>query len=187
MTEFSLVLRGYDPQQVDELVAQVEGTLGRGPLKGKPITLKQLSWSGFEVVMRGYDRFEVDGAMRRYRRELAELEGVELADDEPDGGLDFVLGSGATPGIPPGLAEQIERAHEFRVRWRGYDRAQVGHFIVRLWAELGTDKLQDYSVEAESLSPAELVDPGFDVVLRGFDMAAVDDAIASYRRQLAES
>lgn len=178
MPEFSLVLRGYDPRQVDELVAHVEGTLGRGPLPGRPMTLKQLSWSAFEVVMRGYDRFEVDGALRRYRRELAELEGVELPDDEPDGGLDLVLGGPprGTPALPAELEREIGG---FALRWRGYDQRQVAWLLLRIWVALGLT-----TQDLDPPEPEQLADPDFDVVLRGYDMAAVDEALARYRRRL---
>ncbi|SEG05085.1 DivIVA domain-containing protein [Thermomonospora echinospora] len=187
MPEFSMVLRGYDPRQVDDVVAQLEGTLGRAPLSGAPITLKHLGWTTFDVVLRGYDRFEVDGAMRRYRRELAALEGVELPDDEPDGGLAFVLGDrpAARPELPPELREEIRREHGFTVRWRGYDRHQVDRFITRLWGHLGRYSLRAYGLDPDPLEAWELNEPGFDVVLRGYDMAAVDQAVAGYRRQLA--
>jgi DivIVA domain-containing protein len=187
---FSVVLRGYDRRQVDDVVAQLEGTLGRAPLKGGPITIKHLGWTTFDVVMRGYDRFEVDGAMRRYRRELAVLEGVELPDDEPDGGLDFVLGGGSSgrpgsPPLPPELREEIRREHGFSVALRGYDRRQVDRFIVRLWGHLGRYSLHAYGLEPDPVEEWELNDPGFDVVMRGYDKVAVDQAMADYRRRLA--
>ncbi|HEX2314265.1 MAG TPA: hypothetical protein VHJ17_11040 [Thermomonospora sp.] len=190
MPEFSVVLRGYDPRQVDDMVAQLEGTLGRAPLTGAPITLKHLGWTTFDVVMRGYDRFEVDGAMRRYRRELAALEGVELEDDEPDGGLDFVLGGDAVKEgpepvrLPVELSEEVRREHGFAVRWRGYDRTQVEQFMVRVWARQGRYSVQAYGLAPDPVEDWELAGPSFDVVLRGYDMRTVDEAVAGYRRML---
>jgi DivIVA domain-containing protein len=181
MPEFSLVLRGYNTHQVDEVVAQVEGTLGRRRLEGGPITFKQLTWTSFEVVMRGYDRFEVDGAMRCYRRELAELEGREPPDEEADGGLAMLMGSWV---VPAELLERIRSAHRFRVRWRGYDRHQVEQYLARIWMALDRDDPGDYG-ELEPITPAELVNLPFDVVLRGYEMGAVEQAIDRYRRELA--
>ncbi|REE94988.1 DivIVA domain-containing protein [Thermomonospora umbrina] len=210
MPEFSVVLRGYDPQQVDDVVAQLEGTLGRAPLRGAPITLKHLGWTSFDVVMRGYDRFEVDGAMRRYRRELAALEGVALTDDEPDGGLDFILGGGGEadglvgaraygvpvadggavrPGggpivVPEELLDEVRHEHRLVVRWRGYDRAQVEHFLVRVWARLGHRSMDVYGLEPAPIENWELGAPMFDVVLRGYAVRTVDEVVERYRAAL---
>ncbi|WP_289009396.1 hypothetical protein [uncultured Thermomonospora sp.] len=200
MPKFSMVLGGYDPRQVDEMVAKLEGTLGRAPLQGPPVTLKLLEWTSFSVALRGYDRFEVDGAMRRYRRELAALEGVELTDDEPDGGLSLVLGEPEPePGhepehrsgpelqrlhLPLELREEIRREHGLAVRWRGYDRHQVEQFVVRIWGRLGRYSLRAYRIEPEPLEDRELDEAAFDIVLRGYDMAAVHRMLADYRRRL---
>jgi DivIVA domain-containing protein len=200
MPEFSVVLRGYDRRQVDEVVARVEATLGRAPLRGKPMTLKEFGWIEFDVVTRGYDRFEVDGLMRSYRRELAAYEGVELAyEPEPDAGLALVLGtpppdhSGDYPssGDFPNSGDfqptadpvmtEIRGEHSFPVRFRGYDRAQVNALIARIWGTLGRVPL-----EGEPVTREELNNPRLEVVLRGYDRAAVDQAIGRYLRDLLD-
>ncbi|WP_192809889.1 DivIVA domain-containing protein [Actinomadura rudentiformis] len=183
MPELSVVMRGYDRRQVDELVARVEGTLGRAPLPGKPITLKEFGWIEFDIAVRGYDRFEVDGMMRTYRRELAALEGVELPDDldEPDAGLGLILGSADedTPDTP--LFSEIRGEHSFPVRFRGYDRAQVNALIARIWGTLGRAPLNGLPVTRE-----ELNNPRLDVVLRGYDRPTVEEALGRYLRELLE-
>ncbi|MCW2918512.1 MAG: hypothetical protein JWN52_6580 [Actinomycetia bacterium] len=192
MPEFSVVLRGYNRHQVDELVAQVEGTLGRGPLTGEPIDLKRFGWVEFDVMFRGYDRFEVDGAMRRYRRELAEKEGVELpAVENLDSGLSLVLGD--PPGEAPrhySVIEQIRREHAFPIRMRGYDRGQVDAIVARLWATLGRPAADGRAVTVEELGPAvtrhELNHLELTVVARGYDRREVDHALGLYLRELLD-
>jgi len=195
--EFSVVLRGYDRRQVDEVVARVEATLGRAPLHGRPITLKEFGWIEYDVVARGYDRFEVDGQMRNYRRELAALEGVELGyDPEPDAGLSLVLGSGAGSGVGSGsgsrdpgdsqptadpVTTEIRGEHSFPIRFRGYDRAQVNALIARIWGTLGRVPL-----EGEPVTREELNNPRLEIVLRGYDRATVDQAIGRYLRDLLD-
>ncbi|MBA9004746.1 DivIVA domain-containing protein [Thermomonospora cellulosilytica] len=179
--EFTVVLRGYDRHQVDEMVARIEATLAGASLNGAPISAGHLGWTSFDVVLRGYDRFEVEGAMRRYRRELARLEGIELDDDEPDGGLDFVLGGKGRAPAP--LLAQAAREHGLTVRWRGYDRHQVEEFLVRLWARTGHPALRGHDVQLPPVADHEFP-PYFDVVLRGYDRRQVDEAIAGYRQRL---
>ncbi|GAA2589507.1 DivIVA domain-containing protein [Actinomadura fulvescens] len=192
MPEFSVVMRGYDRRQVDELAARVEGTLGRAPLTGAPITLKEFGWIEFDIVVRGYDRFEVDGLMRTYRRELAAFEGVELpADlDERDPGLGLILGSAdedsagvpGGPGGPGGPAvSEIHGSHSFPVRFRGYDRAQVNELIARIWGTLGRAPLNGLPVTRD-----ELNNPRLDVVLLGYDRPAVEETLGRYLRELLE-
>ena len=38
MHSFQVVMRGYDRRQVDELLARIDGTLGRGPATLPPVT-----------------------------------------------------------------------------------------------------------------------------------------------------
>ncbi|MBO2453689.1 DivIVA domain-containing protein [Actinomadura barringtoniae] len=187
MPEFSVVLRGYDRRQVDEVVARVEGTLGRAPLYGRPVTLKEFGWIEYDVVARGYDRFEVDGQMRNYRRELAAREGVELAyEPEQDAGLSLVLGSGSRdpgdslPTTDP-LTTEIRGEHSFPIRFRGYDRAQVNALIARIWGTLGRVPL-----EGEPVTREELNNPRLDIVIRGYDRTTVDQAIGRYLRDLLD-
>jgi DivIVA domain-containing protein len=182
MPEFSLVLRGYNTHQVDEVVAQVEGTLGRRRLEGGPITFKQLTWTSFEVVMRGYDRFEVDGVMRGYRNELAAHEGVELPADEPasDNSLAIVLGEPVEDHGEIWTPRDPEQ--EFPIRFRGYDRHQVDRLIARARATLGHTGGSD----GEPVTREELNNPGFDLVLRGYDRREVDIAIGRYLKELLD-
>ncbi|MCW2885194.1 MAG: hypothetical protein QOE54_5056 [Streptosporangiaceae bacterium] len=193
MLDFSIVIRGYDRPQVDALVAQVEGTLGRAPLTGAPIDLKRFGWVEFDIVLRGYDRFEVDGVMRRYRRELAEHEGVEP--DEPealaDSGLSLLLGDpdGEGPGHYSLLA-QIRQQHDFTIRLRGYDRREVDSVIGRIWATLGRSAVGGEPATGDEPGPVitreELNRMQFTVVVRGYDRREVDHALGLYLRELLD-
>jgi DivIVA domain-containing protein len=193
MPEFSVVLRGYNRQQVDALVSQVEGTLGRGPLTGQPINLKRFGWVEFDVAFRGYDRFEVDGTMRRYRRELAEHEGVELHDHEEreDSGLSLLLGdpTGETSQHYSVLT-QIRQQHDFSIRLRGYDRGEVDTVIHRIWVTLGRSTGDGPSATLEepggAITRQELNRLELSVVARGYDRREVDHALGLYLRELLD-
>jgi DivIVA domain-containing protein len=69
--EFHIAMRGYDRRQVDELVARIEGTLGRAPAAAIPVTAADVRAARFTKKMRGYAPAEVDQALRGA---LAELE-----------------------------------------------------------------------------------------------------------------
>lgn len=63
MDRFPTALRGYRREEVDAVMARIDGTLGRAPLTAAPITPQELGQTRFGVVLRGYDRAAVDGAM----------------------------------------------------------------------------------------------------------------------------
>jgi DivIVA domain-containing protein len=56
-------MRGYDRRQVDELLARVAGTLGRGPAVSPPVTAAEVRAARFGKKMRGYAPREVDQAL----------------------------------------------------------------------------------------------------------------------------
>jgi DivIVA domain-containing protein len=66
-----MAMRGYDRRQVDELLARVEGTLGRGPAAAVPVIADDVRAPRFAKKMRGYAPAEADAALRDA---LAELE-----------------------------------------------------------------------------------------------------------------
>jgi len=192
VSEFQVVLRGYDRQQVDEMIAKVEGTLGRGPLIGDPITLKRFQWVQFDVVGRGYARFEVDAAMRGYRRELAALEGIELPpEEEPNVALSTLFGDD-DPSADPyrTLITHVRAVHDFPIRFRGYPRDQVDDLMARIFVELGrpgpdgTPLTQTPGVAPISREQLRVVQ--LDVILRGYDRQRVDEAISRYLLELIE-
>jgi DivIVA domain-containing protein len=64
-------MRGYDRRQVDELLARVDATLGRGPATLSPVTAADVRAARFDKKTRGYAPREVDEALNAA---LAELE-----------------------------------------------------------------------------------------------------------------
>jgi DivIVA domain-containing protein len=93
MPSFPVRLRGYDRWRVDETVRYLEGTLGRAPLIGPPLTVKDVRAIRFAAIFRGYDRRAVDERLLEYIRELAAHErgprlpgSVRRVDGLPDAG-----------------------------------------------------------------------------------------------------
>jgi DivIVA domain-containing protein len=75
MPSFPVAMRGYARQQVDELFAQIDGTLGRGPATGQPVTAADIRAARFGRSMRGYAPREVDDAMWAAIEELEQQSG----------------------------------------------------------------------------------------------------------------
>jgi DivIVA domain-containing protein len=67
---FTIVMRGYNRRQVDELLARIDGTLGRGPATDRPVTAADVRAALFGKVMRGYAPSEVDEALAAAEQEL---------------------------------------------------------------------------------------------------------------------
>ena len=70
MHSFSVVMRGYARQEVDDLFARIDGTLGRGPATGNHVTAAELRAMQLSMAMRGYAPKEVDDAINTALREL---------------------------------------------------------------------------------------------------------------------
>jgi DivIVA domain-containing protein len=66
MPQFEVLLRGYDQDEVDLMVARIEGTLGQAPPADRPVTAERVRRVNFTVVMRGYDPDAVDHALLGY-------------------------------------------------------------------------------------------------------------------------
>jgi hypothetical protein len=65
-----VVMRGYARREVDDLFARTDGTLGRGPATGNPVTAAELRATQLSVAMRGYALREVDEALNAALQEL---------------------------------------------------------------------------------------------------------------------
>lgn len=61
--DFTVVLRGYDPARVNELVHLAEGALASGDPQQREWAKMRLTQHGLVVVLRGYDRAQVDAAL----------------------------------------------------------------------------------------------------------------------------
>jgi DivIVA domain-containing protein len=70
MHSFSVVMRGYARRQVDDLFTRIDGTLGRGPATGDPVTAAEFRATQLSVGMRGYAPREVDEALNAASQEL---------------------------------------------------------------------------------------------------------------------
>ena len=72
MNNFTKVLRGYDPAEVDAAVAEFEqAELSQDPLR-KAAALESLRQKKFTVRWSGYDREQVDLVMSRNLQILAQ-------------------------------------------------------------------------------------------------------------------
>ncbi len=126
MARFPLVLRGYFAGEVDALILRIEATLGRGGEPAPSITAEELRATRLGVVLRGYDRHAVDGALLEYVRELEQR---ELGDREPY--------AETVAGQVPWLVRWIEDAEFATTRLRhGYREADVDAFLDRVVAGL---------------------------------------------------
>lgn len=67
---FRVALRGYDRREVDELLARVEGTLGRAPLVSPPVTAAEVRDARFAARIRGYAPQDVNQALEVAAEEL---------------------------------------------------------------------------------------------------------------------
>lgn len=63
-------MRGYDRRQVDQLLARVDATLGRGPAALPPVTAAEVRAARFDKTTRGYAPKEVDEALNAAVAEL---------------------------------------------------------------------------------------------------------------------
>ena len=64
---------GYEIAEVNDLVARIEGTLGRGMPPDRAVTADEISKAQFTTTRFrvGYDEKEVDAALRKYLEELS--------------------------------------------------------------------------------------------------------------------
>ena len=70
MRSFPVVMRGYARQEVDDLFARIDATLGGGPVTDHPVTAAELRATQLSVAMRGYAPAEVDEALNAAVQEL---------------------------------------------------------------------------------------------------------------------
>lgn len=129
---FPVVLGGYERAAVDEFLARVDGTLGRGPLLGPPVDAAQLRDVRFGTALRGYRRADVDRALDEARAALDGRPGTTPRDPPPP---DAVGGVG--PDVA-GIADEAMAHHVREVAFSttriqpGYDEEEVDAFLDRL-------------------------------------------------------
>ena len=69
--QFSMVLRGYDPASVNTLVRRAGDALGSGRITDRIAARAQIEAASISVANRGYDRTQVDAALRVIAAQLA--------------------------------------------------------------------------------------------------------------------
>jgi DivIVA domain-containing protein len=74
MYSFTMAMRGYNRREVDELIARIAGTLGRGPATDRPVTAADVRAARFRKQTRGYTPAEVDQALAAAEQELRQRE-----------------------------------------------------------------------------------------------------------------
>ncbi len=70
LRSFPVVMRGYAREEVDDLFARIDATLGGGPVTDLPVTAAELRATQLSVAMRGYAPAKVDEALNAALREL---------------------------------------------------------------------------------------------------------------------
>ncbi len=152
---FTVVLRGYDRDQVDRLLDEVDAALASSDEALQASARELLRSPDLTVVLRGYARDEVENAVKDRLNRL----GSTVSDWAPD----------------------IPRAPSmFVVTLRGYDMAQVDEVFARADAALQSDSAFARASARDSLRAADFV-----VRLRGYARADVDRAVREQLQRLA--
>ncbi|GAA3114891.1 hypothetical protein GCM10010466_02420 [Planomonospora alba] len=104
---------GYDPDQVDELIRRIEGTLGRGEPAGGPITADEIRDARFRTKLGGYNETAVDYALDAFIVAVEALTGVP-AGPGPEARAGEGSGARVTPGpgAPAGAVPDVEPARD---------------------------------------------------------------------------
>jgi len=110
---FTVVLRGYDREQVDRLLARADAALASGDEALRASTRELLRSPDLKVVLRGYARKDVDNAVEDRLSRL----GPTTLDTAPRNPMPFT----------------------FVVTLRGYDMAQVNDVFARVEAAIQSD------------------------------------------------
>jgi DivIVA domain-containing protein len=118
MPDFPRAIRGYHRDQVDALIARIEGTLGRSPLYAPPVTVAEVGGLRFTPTLRGYQMKAVDEALDEYLRELEGHVGGRRR--MPSGEADRLI------GLVRNVQFVTTRLTE------GYDEEQVDVFLDRM-------------------------------------------------------
>lgn len=142
--EFSMVLRGYDPRAVGALLAPAVEAVTTTDERARAAAVAGLRRANLPVVLRGFDRVQVDGAIARLIAQLADgsvpepaptpvefevvLRGFEIAAvDRLVEQIGLALESGSATARA-GAAAAVRQA-VFAVKFRGYARHQVDQFL----------------------------------------------------------
>ncbi|MEU4426808.1 DivIVA domain-containing protein [Actinoplanes sp. NPDC024001] len=154
-SDFTVALRGYDREQVDRLLAEVDAALAAPEPALHEAARQLLRKPELQAVLRGYACDEVEDAIRDRLRLL------EPAAD-PTASL-------SGPGLP-----------SFTVVLRGYDITQVDEAFQRCEAAQRSDDAFARATARDMLRTAN-----FTVRWRGYARTEVDGAVQQLVRQLS--
>ncbi len=146
-SDFTVLLLGYDKEQVDQVLAQADAALASSDEAVRASTRKLLQEPDLVVVLRGYARDEVDDAVRDRLHRLGSttepealprsplspsftvvLRGYEMAQvDDAFGQVEAATRSD-DPFVRASARDAL-RTTSFRVGFRGYARAQVDRAV----------------------------------------------------------
>lgn len=155
-SNFTVVLRGYDRDQVEQLLARADAALASNDEAVRASARELLERARLTFVLRGYDTNEVDDAVRERLRGLGS---TTVSDDT----------GAADPWPPP-----------FVVVLRGYDMAQVDDAFAGVETAIRTG-----DPFARATARDALLATTFTVRLRGYGRAGVDRAVQEAVRRLA--
>lgn len=160
--DFTVVLRGYERLEVDELLAAADRALASRSMPFRASVRTALRGAAFTVVLRGYDRGQVD---QRVRDLVAQL------GDPP-----AYVGTDASGGEV--RSEPV--AADFAVVLRGYDMMQVDAALAEADSALAST-----SPTARALAGSVLREVAFRQRLRGYARDQVDRAVQQRLAALA--
>ena len=154
--EFTVILRGYDRDQVDAVLRQADRALASGDATACAAAAAALKRADFTVVLRGYDRPQVDEAVQERLRRLHHP-GQDVP--EPERGL---------------------APDDFTVVLRGYDMAQVAALLADADTALASSSAVARARARDTLSGVVLRQR-----LRGYAREQVDRAVRQRLEALA--
>jgi DivIVA domain-containing protein len=152
---FSVALRGYEPQAVDALLTPAVAALATADERARADATAALRGANPPVVLRGFDRRQVDDAIASL---VAQLEGADPA---------------PTAGEPAPTAE-------FDVNLRGYEAAAVDRLVAQVERALTSGNATTRAEAAAAVRQA-----AFPVKFRGYSRFQVDRYLEQMARELA--
>ncbi|MFI6319550.1 DivIVA domain-containing protein [Nonomuraea sp. NPDC050556] len=172
---------GYDPVEVDELIARIEATLGRGPQDAQQVTADEVRRATFRPKRGGYNETAVDFALEAFvvALETRMKSTVRMAMVEPTDDL---------------LREEwfeAQAARVERVAFRpgrmgsGYNEDAVDAFLDRIVATLRGTTQNPLTAQAvrDSAFPTVMFKPGYLIA----DVDAFLESIAEVLEQRVTS
>lgn len=158
--EFSVVLRGYNPQAVDALLTPAVAALATVDESARADAAAALRRANLPVGLRGFDRAQVDGAIASL---AAQLEGAP--------------GSASGPDPSDGWSEHTA---EFDMALRGYDVASVDRLVEQVGRALASG-----SAKARAEAAVAVREAVFAVKFRGYARHQIDRFLQQAARELA--